>query len=61
MLLVARCGMTGEFTLPDGQVVGSLAPGDVFEADAANARKLLARRQAEKHQPPKKKASKKKG
>ena len=56
MILRARCLLSGEFKLPDGRVVGSLAIGDVFELDDKNARKLLSRRQVEQYEPPKAKA-----
>lgn len=47
MKLRALCPLEGEFVLGGESVVYELQPGDKFEADDANASRLLRRRQAE--------------
>jgi hypothetical protein len=45
--LRAVCQLEGEFTIGGKVVAYELEPGDKFEADEANAARLLRRRQAE--------------
>ena len=47
MLLVARCYLEGDFLASDGSHVYAVDVGDLFEADEANASRLIRRMQAE--------------